>query len=115
MIYQIVSPVYASIHGDSFKEAIKNYVKFNHNLNVTNLIIKDQADHAYEARLRYYMQNEKNKVGIDVYPYTNIKPMVVAPMVAAAPIIPTGPVVSAPNSRYFATADNVFIKRSGFY
>jgi hypothetical protein len=110
MIYQIVSPVYASIQGDSFKEAVKNYVKFNRNLDITNLIIKDQADHQWEARLRYYMQNEKNKVGIDVYPYTNVSIPVVAPVVAAAPVI-TGPVVSAPNSRYFATANNVFIRR----
>jgi hypothetical protein len=164
MIYQIVSPIVATIEGDSFKEAIKNYVKFNHNLNIRNLIVKDQADHAYEARLRYYMENQKNKVGIDVYPYTNINYPVIAPInpviapinpviapinpiiapinpviapinPVIAPINPviapmnslisslkpfysnsiptyikTPAVVSAPNSRFFATDSNIFIK-----
>ena len=59
MIYQIVSPIVTPIYGDSFKEAIKNYVKFNHNLNINNLIIKDQSQH-WEARLRYYKENQKN-------------------------------------------------------
>jgi hypothetical protein len=60
MIYQIVSPVVATIEGDSFKEAIKNYVKFNHNLNIRNLIIKDQSNHAYEAKLRYDLETHKD-------------------------------------------------------
>ena len=72
MIYQIVSPIVATINGDSFKEALKNYIKINHDINIRNLIIKDQANNAYEAKLRYYMQNKINKVGIDVYPYTNV-------------------------------------------
>ena len=142
MIYQIVSPVVATIEGDSFKEAIKNYVKFNHNLNIRNLIVKDQADHAYEAKLRYYMQNHKNKVGIDVYPYTNIAAFnpimgsvmspiinpvmspIINPIMSPAfnpamnpfisPSVPTyiktPPIVSAPNSRFFATDSNIFIK-----
>lgn len=73
MRYQVVYPVAVpvDIYGDSFKEAVKNYVKMNSDMTIRNLIIKDQADH-YEARLRYYTENNKNKVGIDVYPYTNI-------------------------------------------
>jgi len=138
MIYQIVSPVVATIEGDSFKEAIKNYVKFNHNLNIRNLIVKDQANHAYEAKLRYYMENQRNKVGIDVYPYTNVNYPIVPGPILSAPIIPApivpGPInpvisavspffyktvptyvktpatVSAPNSRFFATDSNIFIK-----
>jgi hypothetical protein len=90
MIYQIVSPIVTPIYGDSFKEAIKNYVKFNHNLNINNLIIKDQSQH-WEARLRYYKENQKNKVGIDVYPYTNITYPMLAPGIAARGI---GPIVS---------------------
>ena len=133
MIYQIVSPVVATIEGDSFKEAIKNYVKFNHNLNIRNLIVKDQANHAYEAKLRYYMENQRNKVGIDVYPYTNVNYPIVPGPILSTPIVP-GPInpvisavspffyktvptyvktpatVSAPNSRFFATDSNIFIK-----
>jgi hypothetical protein len=117
MIYQIVSPVVATIEGDSFKEAIKNYVKFNHNLNIRNLIVKDQADHSYEAKLRYYIQNQRNKVGIDIYPYTNVAypvPIInsINPIISpVAPIyVNTPAVVGAPNSKFFATQSNIFIK-----
>jgi len=142
MIYQIVSPVVASIQGDSFKEAIKNYVKFNHNLNITNLIIKDQSDHAYEARLRYYTQNERNKVGIDVYPYTNVSYPIISPYVTngiTSPYVTNGlvspyatpglvspyatpglaintpAVITTKNSPFIATDSNVFVKRPYFY
>ena len=119
MFYQIVSPVVATIEGDSFKEAIKNYVKFNHNLNIRNLIIKDQANHAYEAKLRYYMQNKVNKVGIDVYPYTNISNSMILPInPMISPINPmisprlmnTPVAITSPNSRFFSTDSNIFIK-----
>ena len=95
MIYQIVSPIVTPIYGDSFKEAIKNYVKFNHNLNINNLIIKDQSQH-WEARLRYYKENQKNKVGIDVYPYTNVTYPMLAPGIATPGIGSLGiaPIVS---------------------
>ena len=96
MIYQIVSPIVTPIYGDSFKEAIKNYVKFNHNLNINNLIIKDQSQH-WEARLRYYKENQKNKVGIDVYPYTNLTYPMLAPGIAARGISPiVSPGIIAP-------------------
>jgi hypothetical protein len=101
MIYQIVSPIQATIQGDSFKEAVKNYVKLNHDMNIKNLIIKDQINNAWQAKLRYYMENQRNKVGIDMYPYTN--PILAQPM----PILP---VVGSANSPHFATSNNVFIK-----
>jgi hypothetical protein len=70
MIFQVVFPFESTIYGDSFKEAVKNYVKHNYNVNMTNLIIKDQANH-YETKLRYYTENNKNKVGIDFYLFPN--------------------------------------------
>jgi len=139
MIFQIVSPIVTSIQGDSFKEAIKNYVKFNHNLNITNLIIKDQADHAYEARLRYYTQNERNKVGIDVYPYTNVSyPIISSTLGLNTPTLGlntptlglntptlglntptlglnTPAIVTTKNSPFIATDSNIIIKRPYFY
>ena len=128
MLFQIVQPIVADIYGDSFKEAIKNYVKFNHNLNITNMIIKDQANH-YEARLRYYQENNKNKVGIDVYPYTNVSYPVVTPVV---PVVPAGPIVRSPvpititpistnplvtvkNSPFMADNNNVLVRNPVFY
>jgi hypothetical protein len=133
MIFQIVQPFVADIYGDSFKEAVKNYVKFNHNLNITNMIIKDQSDH-YETRIRYYTENNKNKVGIDVYPYTNVSYPLITPVIAApAPIvrsnvpitiapsvvpiapISTTPMVTVKGSPYIANNNNVLVRNPIFY
>ena len=43
MIFNIVSPIVATIDGDSVKDAVKNFIKINHNLNITEMIIKDQS------------------------------------------------------------------------
>lgn len=67
MKIQIVSPIVSDIYGDSYKDAIKNFVKINHNMKLNNIIFKDQADH-YKANLKYYMEDGRNKVGIDMYP-----------------------------------------------
>lgn len=135
MLFQIVQPFVADIYGDSFKEAIKNYVKFNHNLNITNMIIKDQSNH-FEARLRYYQENNKNKVGIDVYPYTNISYPIVTPAIPivtpTAPIVrssvpitvapsvmplstTSNPLVTVKGSQYMANNKNVIINNPFFY
>ena len=94
MLFQIVQPFAADIYGDSFKEAIKQYVKINHNLNIKRMIIKDQSNH-YDTRLRYYIENNKNKVGIDVYPYTNISYPSIVPMSPhiGPSMLPMGPVL----------------------
>jgi hypothetical protein len=129
MLFQIVQPFAADIYGDSFKEAVKNYVKFNQNMNITNLIIRDQANH-YDTRLRYYTENNKNKVGIDVYPYTNVTyptmfpgvlpiggPIISsnAPVTFAPSMIPVAPpMVTTSGSPYLSTSDNVFVRRPYF-
>ena len=127
MLFQIIQPYVTDIYGDSLKEAIKNYVKFNHNLNVTNLIIKDQANH-YETRLRYYTENNKNKVGFDVYPYTNVNYPLISPIgpviTPAGPIInsnipvtfvPSNPLITTQNSPFMANNNTVFVRNPRFY
>lgn len=75
MIFNVVSPIVTDIYGDSMKEAVKNFIKFNHNLNITNMIIKDQSNNI-EARMKYYQQDGRNKVGINMYPVnTNYLPI----------------------------------------
>jgi hypothetical protein len=72
MYYQIISPNRVIISGDTYKEAIKNYVKLNHNLNIRNIIFKDQqANLIYQAKVRYYTTLQQNKVGINIYPYSS--------------------------------------------
>ena len=80
MLYQIVSPFTADIYGDSFKEAVKNYLKMNRNINVSSMIITDQMNHM-QAYMKYYQQDGRNRVGINMYPtsypFLNSPPVVV--------------------------------------
>ena len=70
MLYQILSPVVATIDGNSFKEAVKNYVKLHHDINLNELIITDQMQHM-KAQMKYYKEDTRNKVGINMFPISN--------------------------------------------
>jgi len=65
--YQVISPIVVNIDGNSFKNAIKNFAKLYHNMNLAQIIITDQHRHM-EAKLNYYIHDGRNKVGIDMYP-----------------------------------------------
>jgi hypothetical protein len=89
------------MYGDSFKDALKEFVKLNRHMNITNMIIRDQAKH-YQANIRYYQEDTRNKVGIDVYPtsfpflppiVTNNHPFNVFPSSPFGPLSPLSPVV----------------------
>jgi hypothetical protein len=67
MSFQIVYPIAMSINAGSFKDAIKQYVKLNHDINVANIIITDQQRYM-KANLKYYNEGQKNKVGISLFP-----------------------------------------------
>ena len=67
MLYKIVSPIVADIYGESFKDAVKNFIKINHGLNIHHMIVKDQTQHI-DARIKYYQQDGRNKVGINMFP-----------------------------------------------
>ena len=75
MNFNIIHPFVKVINGDSISEAIKTYVKFNYDINVTNLIIQDQEKY-FNTKIKYYMHDGRNKVGIDIYP-TN--PLLIQP------------------------------------
>ena len=73
MIYQVVYPITTSIYGDTFKEAIKNYIKLNHNLNISQMVVTDQTNHM-QANIKYYQQDGRNRVGINMFPAPNTWP-----------------------------------------
>ena len=54
--YQVVSPIAVTIDGNSFKDAVKNFAKIYHHMNLASIIITDQQRHM-QARLKYY-QND---------------------------------------------------------
>tara|TARA_B110000977_G_C11072411_1_gene489964 strand:+ start:2470 stop:2670 length:201 start_codon:yes stop_codon:yes gene_type:complete len=57
------------IDGDSYKDAIKNFIKLNYAMNLNKIIIHDRHQDAYhQAKFNYYQKDNKNKVGIDIYP-----------------------------------------------
>jgi hypothetical protein len=67
MIFNIVSPITATIDGYSFKDAIKNFVKLNHDLKLSQMIITDQKQNI-KANINYYREDSRNKVGIKMVP-----------------------------------------------
>lgn len=68
MLYQVIQPFQYSISADTVNEAIKNFAKIHRSLNLSNIIITDQKNH-YEAKFKYFLEDGRNKVGIDAYPY----------------------------------------------
>jgi hypothetical protein len=67
MLFQVLSPIQSTIYGDSFKDAVKNFIKMNHTLSISEMIIKDQSKH-WKANIDYYKQDGRNKVGINMFP-----------------------------------------------
>jgi hypothetical protein len=67
MSFQIVYPIAMTINAGSFKEAVKQYVKMNYDVNIANIIITDQYRHM-KANLKYYNEGSKTKVGISLFP-----------------------------------------------
>jgi len=66
-IFQIVDPVTMTINGDTFKDAVKNFVKMNHDMTITSLILTDRSRYM-RANLNFYRESNKHKVGISLYP-----------------------------------------------
>ena len=67
MRFSVIYPYSSFIDADSFKEAIKQYVKINQNVNINQMIISDKLNHV-NADLNYYRKNNVDKVGINMYP-----------------------------------------------
>lgn len=76
MLYQVVQPFFYEISADSVNNAIKNFVKIHHDLNVAKIIITDQTNH-YSANMKYFIEDGRNRVGINVFPYSG--PIVMGP------------------------------------
>ena len=97
MKFSIVYPYQSVIDADSFKEAIKQYVKINRNVNINQMILTDRMNHI-NAELNYYKQNNVDKVGITMYPISpnyNIYPNFVGP-VSVQPLFSNTGVIQMP-------------------
>jgi hypothetical protein len=67
MLYHVLSPFPAKIESDNIKDAIKNFVKLYYNMTINNMILKDSAQHM-KAKIKYYQEDGRNKVGINMFP-----------------------------------------------
>ena len=63
--YQVVQPFFYTLSANTVNEAIKNFVKIHHDLNLNNIIITDQTKN-YKANFKYFHQDGRNKVGINL-------------------------------------------------
>jgi hypothetical protein len=116
MIYKVISPIVATIDGDSLKEAVKNFIKINHNLNINNMIIKDQSTN-YEAKIKYYQQDGRNKVGINMFPInSNYLPIandtfipnnIIEPNMSIFPLSPLSPLSPNGISSFIPSVVNI--------
>jgi hypothetical protein len=71
MIYNIISPFSLSVNADSYKEAVKQFIKINYNLNINRLIIQNQNNYM-KAKVDYYNKLGYKKIGIKLKPYNNL-------------------------------------------
>jgi hypothetical protein len=66
-MFKIVYPVQTNIYGSNFSEAIKNYVKVQNDVNLTNLII--QNNNLYQqAYINYIKKNGRKIAKINTFP-----------------------------------------------
>ena len=69
--YHVLAPYPTVITSDTVNNAVKNYVRMNRHRNITNMIITDQQNH-WDARMKYFRRDGRNRVGINVYPRQTI-------------------------------------------
>lgn len=94
MEFKIIYPMESIIYGDSFKNAIKNFIKINHNLQISKMIVTDQTRNM-QAQIKYYQQDGRNKVGINMFPGPVVTNNTYIPPMHVMPFIPT--VINIPN------------------
>jgi hypothetical protein len=107
MKIEIVFPFESTIYGDSYKDAIKKFIKLNHNMNITKMIIKDQSKNI-EAKMNYYKEDGRNKVGIDMFPVGLQYPIPVITNDSSQPPFPLSPIPLSPfPSPFIPTVINI--------
>ena len=69
MIFNIVHPFMLPIHAVSLNEGIKDFVKIHRFLEINDMIVQDR-DKMFKANMKYLKNDTRNKVGIDIVPYS---------------------------------------------
>ena len=66
--YSIVSPYLVNINAGDLTSAVRQFTKLYYRMKINEIIIKDQMKH-YRATLKYFKENNKNRVGIRMFPH----------------------------------------------
>lgn len=97
MIYNIVSPFSLSINADSYKEAVKEFIKLNYSLNINRLIIKNKNEYM-KAKIDYYNKLGHKKFGVKLMPYNNGYVYPTSNVISPLSLTPTSPISPIPTS-----------------
>ena len=94
MPFQVVWPLVQRVDGDSFKQAVKNFVKMNRKLNIEKIIITDQMRHM-QATFDYFKHDIRNRVGINIFKPDPLflRSVGIAPLVVSNPLVPASNLV----------------------
>ena len=68
--FQVLYPINTVIYGDSYGDAIKNFVKLNYNLQLREIFLADQ-EQRYKINMKYSKTDTRNRVGFDVFQVPN--------------------------------------------
>jgi hypothetical protein len=72
--YYVVSTVpsynnlLTTVNSNNINDALKNFIKFHHNYNINEMIMKDQYSH-YKANIKYLKKKNKKKAVISYKPF----------------------------------------------
>ena len=94
MPFQVVWPLVQRVDGDSFKQAVKNFVKMNRKLNIEKIIITDQMKHM-QATFDYFKHDIRNRVGINIFRPDPLflRSVGISPLVVSNPLVPASNLV----------------------
>ena len=66
MNFTFINPYPIDMYANTMHDAIKNYIKMYQSYRINQLIFQDREKH-YEARMKYFKEGTRDKVGIKVF------------------------------------------------
>jgi hypothetical protein len=67
-VYSVVSPYLVDLNASDLTSAVKQFAKLYYQMKINEIIIKDHVRH-YRANLKYFNNNGKGRVAINMFPY----------------------------------------------
>lgn len=90
-LFTVVSPYTVKIDAGNLHDAMKSFAKQYYHLKINDFIIKDYMNH-YKANLKYFKNDGRTRIGINVNPWTG--PIVPGPLISQNVLHYTPPIVT---------------------